>query len=259
MYGAGEANGLLYIAMRYVEDSDLKRLLREEAPLTPERTLQLLGDVADALDAAHERGLVHRDVKPSNILISLQAGREHAYLADFGLAQSTGDRAVGRATTQIVGTVDYVAREQIEREDIDSRADVYGLGCVLYECLTGEVPFPRDSDLAVLWAHMRSEPPRVTDRRADLTEAVDRAIAKALASDPEKRYESCGTLVKAARDALGLSTYASCVRGRRCSLRRSGCSPPLQRPRHSRSRPATDPRTRSGATRSCGSIRRRIA
>jgi serine/threonine-protein kinase len=205
VYGAGEANGLLYIAMRYVEDSDLKRLLREDAPLTPERTLQLLGDVADALDAAHERGLVHRDVKPSNILISLQTGREHAYLADFGLAQPAGDRAAGRATTHIVGTVDYVAREQVEREDIDSRADVYGLGCVLYECLTGEVPFPRDSDLAVLWAHMRSEPPRVTDRRPDLPEAVDRVVAKALAKDPEKRYQSCGVLVGAARDALAPS------------------------------------------------------
>ncbi len=205
VHAAGEADGLLFIAMRYVEDSDLKRLLRNEAPLTPARALQLLGDVADALDAAHARGLIHRDVKPSNILISLQAGREHSYLADFGLAQRTADCARGRATTQIVGTVDYVAPEQIEREDIDSRADVYALGCVLYECLTGEVPFPRDSDLAVLWAHMRAEPPRVTERRGELPEAVDRVVAKALAKDPQRRHESCGELVNAACDALGLS------------------------------------------------------
>ncbi len=205
VYDAGEANGLLYIAMRYVEDSDLKRLLRDEAPLAPARALQLLGDVADALDASHERGLIHRDVKPSNILISLQAGREHSYLADFGLTQRAGDRSTSRATTQIVGTVDYVAPEQIEREDVDPRADVYALGCVLYECLTGAVPFPRDSDLAVLWAHMRTDAPLVTERRAALPEAIDRVVAKALAKDPERRYGSCGELVKAARDALGLS------------------------------------------------------
>lgn len=205
VYDAGEAKGLLYIAMRYVEESDLKRLLREEAPLTPARTLELLGEVADALDVAHERGLIHRDVKPSNILISLQAGREHSYLADFGLTQRTGDGGTTRATTQIVGTVDYIAPEQIEREDVDPRADVYALGCVLYECLTGEVPYPRDSDLAVLWAHMRTDPPRASERRGDLPDAVDSVIAKALAKLPEKRFESCGDLVKAARDALGLS------------------------------------------------------
>jgi YVTN family beta-propeller protein len=205
VYDAGEANGLLYIAMRYVEESDLKRLLRNEAPLTPARTLELLGEVADALDVAHERGLTHRDVKPSNILISLQAGREHSYLADFGLTQRTGDGGTSRATTQIVGTVDYMAPEQIEREDVDPRADVYALGCVLYECLTGEVPFPHDSDLAVLWAHMRADPPRASERRAELPQAIDGVIAKALAKAPEKRYGSCGELVKAARDALGLS------------------------------------------------------
>ncbi len=205
VYDAGEANGLLYIAMRYVEESDLKRLLRDEAPLAPARTLELLGEVADALDVAHERGLIHRDVKPSNILISLQAGREHSYLADFGLTQRTGDSGTNRATTQIVGTVDYIAPEQIEREDVDPRADVYALGCVLYECLTGEVPFPHDSDLAVLWAHMRADPPRASERPAELPEAIDRVIGKALAKLPEKRYESCGELVKAARDALGLS------------------------------------------------------
>ena len=205
VYDAGEAKGLLYIARRYVEESDLKRLLRDQAPLTPARTLELLGEVADALDVAHERGLIHRDVKPSNILISLQAGREHSYLADFGLTQRTGDGGTNRATTQIVGTADYIAPEQIEREDVDPRADVYALGCVLYECLTGEVPFPHDSDLAVLWAHMRADPPRASERRAELPEAIDRVIAKALAKVPEKRYESCGELVKAARDALGLS------------------------------------------------------
>ena len=205
VYDAGEANGRLYIAMRYLEESDLKRLLRHEAPLAPARALELLGEVADALDAAHERGLIHRDVKPSNVLISLQAGTEHSYLADFGLTQRTGDHAGDQTTTKIVGTVDYLAPEQIEREAVDPRADVYALGCVLYECLTGEVPFPRDSDLAVLWAHMRADPPRVTERRPELPEAIDSVVAKALAKVPEKRYRSCSDLIEAARDALGLS------------------------------------------------------
>ena len=197
VYSAGEADGLLYIAMRYVEGSDLRRLLRSDAPLEPARAVHLLGDVADALDSAHERGLIHRDVKPSNILISVQAGAEHAYLADFGLARHTRDTVADRVAP-IVGTVDYMAPEQIEREDVDARADVYALGCVLYECLTGEVPFPRDSDLAVLWAHMRTDPPR-------LEGPIDDVLAKALAKEPAKRYRSCGELVDAARDALELS------------------------------------------------------
>jgi DNA-binding beta-propeller fold protein YncE len=215
VYSAGEANGLLYIATRYVEDSDLKHLLRVEAPLDAARAIHLLGDVADALDVAHERGLIHRDVKPSNILISLQAGNEHAYLADFGLAMPAGDRASDR-TAPIVGTIDYIAPEQIERDDVDARADVYGLGCVLYECLTGEVPFPRDSDLSALWAHMRTDPPRVTERRPELPRAIDTVLAKALAKDSRARFRSCVELVDAARDALGLSTLR--VARRRTSL-----------------------------------------
>ena len=205
VHSAGEAKERLYIAMRYVEEGDLKRLLRREAPLKPERSLELLGEVADALDVAHERGLVHRDVKPSNILISVQAGKEHSYLADFGLALHTSDRPTGNATAQIVGTVDYVAPEQIAGDDVDARADVYALGCVLYECLTGEVPFPRDSELAALWAHMRTDPPHVSERRPDLPEAIDAVVSKALAKDPRKRYGSCGELVESARQALGLS------------------------------------------------------
>ncbi len=205
VHSAGEAKERLYIAMRYVEEGDLKHLLRREAPLTPERSLELLGEVADALDAAHERGLVHRDVKPSNILVSVQAGKEHSYLADFGLTLHTSDHPTGNATAQIVGTVDYIAPEQIAGDDVDARADVYALGCVLYECLTGEVPFPRDSDLAALWAHMRTDPPPVSERRSDLPGAIDAVVSKALAKDPQKRYGSCGELVESARQALGLS------------------------------------------------------
>lgn len=205
VYDAGEANGSLYIAMRYVEGSDLKRLLREEGPLTPARTMQLLGEVADALDTAHERGLIHRDMKPSNILISGHGETEHSYLADFGLTRRAGEGEAASGAPRMVGTVDYIAPEQIERDDVDGRADVYGLGCVLFECLTGQVPFSRDSDLAVLWAHMRVDPPRPTVLNPELPKPFDRVIERALAKDPDGRYPSSGELVRAARDALGLS------------------------------------------------------
>ena len=205
VYDAGEANGSLYIAMRYVEESDLKRLLREEGPLSPARTMQLLGEVADALDTAHARGLIHRDVKPSNILISGQGDAEHSYLADFGLTQRAGEGATTAGAPRMVGTVDYIAPEQIERDDVDARADVYALGCVLFECLTGQVPFPRDSDLAVLWAHMRTDPPRPSELNPELPSAIDEVVGRALAKDPDERYASSGELVRAARDALGLS------------------------------------------------------
>jgi YVTN family beta-propeller protein len=204
VYDAGEANGSLYIAMRYVEESDLKRLLRE-GPLSPARTMQLLGEVADALDTAHARGLIHRDVKPSNILLSGQGDAEHSYLADFGLTQRAGEGVTTAGAPRMVGTVDYIAPEQIERDDVDARADVYALGCVLFECLTGQVPFPRDSDLAVLWAHMRVDPPRPSELNSKLPQPIDEVIARALAKDPDERYASSGELVRAARDALGLS------------------------------------------------------
>ena len=196
IYEAGEADGQLYIAMRYVEGTDLKRLLRGEGVLEPKRAFQLLAQLADALDTAHARGLVHRDVKPSNALLD-EAG--HVYLADFGLTKSASDRSALTATGRIVGTVDYAAPEQIEGKSVDGRADTYSLGCLLYECLTGEVPFSRDSELAVLWAHVHDKPPTVP-----AYPALDPVIAKALAKDPADRYASCAELVEEAREALGL-------------------------------------------------------
>jgi YVTN family beta-propeller protein len=195
IYEAGEADGLLYIAMRYVEGSDLKRLLEAEGPLDPRRALALLGQAADALDAAHARGLVHRDVKPANILI---AGEEQVYLADFGLTkQSSSERALTE-TDQFLGTGDYMAPEQIERRPLDGRADQYALGCVLYECLSGEVPYPGDQLMAVLWAHVNEQPPTLAAYRA-----LDPVIAKALAKSPAARYSTCREFVGAARQALG--------------------------------------------------------
>jgi streptogramin lyase/predicted Ser/Thr protein kinase len=206
IYDAGEVDGQLYIAMRYVEGSDLKHLLRVDGALEPRRALRLVAQLGEALDFAHARGLVHRDVKPSNALLD---GGEHLYLADFGLTKSASDRSALTATGRILGTVDYAAPEQIEGKPVDGRTDVYSLGCLLYECLTGEVPFQRDSELAVLWAHVNEPPPRVA-----AYPALDPVIARALAKEPGKRYGSCRELVDAARAALGLQDVVI-VRDRR--------------------------------------------
>lgn len=194
IYEAGESEGLLCIAMRYVEGTDLKRLLREEGALEPDRALDYCAQVAAALDTAHEHGLVHRDVKPSNVLITSSG---HCYLADFGLTYSAADRSDLTQTGHLVGTVDYAAPEQIEGKAVDGRADVYSLGCLLYECLTGSVPFPRDSDLAALWAHVNESPPRLSSH-PELEPVVKRALAKRA----DDRFPACGALVDAARDAL---------------------------------------------------------
>ncbi len=194
IYEAGEAEGLLCIAMRYVEGTDLKRLLREEGALEPDRALDYCAQVAAALDAAHEHGLVHRDVKPSNVLITRSG---HCYLADFGLTYSAADRSDLTQTGHLVGTVDYAAPEQIEGKAVDGRADVYSLGCLLYECLAGSVPFAKDSDLAVLWAHVNDSPPDLASY-PELEPVLKRAMAKR----PDDRYPTCGALVTAGREAL---------------------------------------------------------
>ena len=194
IYEAGEAEGLLCIAMRYVEGTDLKALLRRNGALDPEQALAYCAQVAAALDTAHAHGLVHRDVKPSNVLIA-EGG--HCYLADFGLTQDAADRSDLTLTGQVSGSVDYAAPEQIEGRQVDGRADVYSLGCLLYECLTGSVPFPKDSDLAVLWAHVHESPPRL-DAHSTLGPVIKRALAKR----PGDRYQTCGALVDAARAAL---------------------------------------------------------
>ena len=190
IYGAGEIAGQLYIAMRYVDGTDLKQLLRREGALDPEGALAIVGQIAAALDAAHALGLVHRDVKPSNVLLNLEG---HAYLADFGLSRRTTGETEG---TGLVGTIDYVAPEQIRGEPVDGRADLYALGCLLCECLTGEPPFKRDSEAALIFAHLEEEPPSPP--------GLEIVVAKALAKAPEERYSSGAELVAAAREALGM-------------------------------------------------------
>ena len=168
IFKAGDEDGALYLAMRYVEGTDLAKLLREEGALDPRRAVDLLEQVAEALDAAHEKGLVHRDVKPSNVLVAVAGGKEHCYLADFGLTKRTGSLSGISAPGDVVGTLEYVAPEQITGGDVDARADLYSLACVLYECLTGQPPFPRATDVALLWAHVHEEPRRVSEVRPEL-------------------------------------------------------------------------------------------
>ncbi len=193
IHDAGEDDGQLYLVMRFVEGGDLRRLLDAEAPLEPERAVAICSQVASALDAAHARGLVHRDVKPSNVLLD---GDGHAYLADFGLTGSLGEDG-GAPPLVFLGTPAYVAPEQIRGEPVDGRADLYSLGCLLHECLSGEAPFARDSDAAVLYAHLEDEPPEPP--------GLEGVTARALAKRPEERFESGRELVEAAADALGLT------------------------------------------------------
>jgi streptogramin lyase/tRNA A-37 threonylcarbamoyl transferase component Bud32 len=203
VHAAGETDGQLWIAMRYVQGTDLRTLLEREGPLEPGRALALVAQVASALDAAHAHGLVHRDVKPANVLVTEEDGEEHCYLSDFGLARSP--EAAGDPTgAHLSGTVDYTAPEQIAREPANGRADLYSLGCVLYECLVGEPPFKRPRAVATLFAHASEPPPSLRTQQPDLPEAIDNVIAKALAKDPEDRYQTCGELAQAGREALGL-------------------------------------------------------
>ncbi|WP_128378251.1 serine/threonine-protein kinase [Streptomyces cavernae] len=204
IFEAGETGGVLYIAMRYVAGRDLRHLLDQEGPLTPTVAARIAAQVASALDAAHDHGLVHRDVKPGNILVAKGTDSdhpEHVYLTDFGLTKKslslTGFTTVG----QFVGTLDYVAPEQIAGRPVDGRCDVYSLACVVHETMAGGPPFQRDDDMALLWAHQYDQPSPLTEQRPDIAPEVDGVLAKALAKSPEARYGSCLEFVAALRAA----------------------------------------------------------
>jgi DNA-binding NarL/FixJ family response regulator len=194
VYEVGEEEGLLYIAMRFVEGVDLGGLLAQSGQLAPERATRLIWQVGDALDAAHARGLVHRDIKPGNVLV---ADRDHVYLTDFGLSKRIDETQGMTATGMFVGTVNYIAPEQIEGRRIDGRADIYSLGCVLFELLSGNVPFPRDSEIATIFAHVNDLPPRLENVPEPLAEVVVRAMAKR----PGDRFQSAGEFARAALSA----------------------------------------------------------
>jgi ABC-type branched-subunit amino acid transport system substrate-binding protein len=194
IYEAGEHDGQLYLAMRYVEGSDLKSVLEREGKVAPERAIAILAQVASALDAAHRRGLVHRDVKPANVLLDEDG---HVYLTDFGITKQLGGASTD--TGQMVGTLDYLAPEQIRGETVDGRTDCYSLACVLYECLSGAPPFHRATEAETMWAHMQ-EPP--ASLRA--YPALDPVFQRALAKERDERHRTCSELINDARDGLGL-------------------------------------------------------
>jgi non-specific serine/threonine protein kinase len=206
IYDMGAHEDLLFIAMRYVVGADLRAVLKAKRVLTPDQALLLIGQAGRALDAAHRHGLVHRDVKPGNILIEGGSDDEsepdHVYLSDFGLSKHAASRSGLTATGEFMGTVDYISPEQIRGRPVDGRADIYSLGCVLYECLTGRVPFSKDINAAVIWAHVEEMPTAPSSVQPTLPPSIDHALAKALAKDPADRYATCRELVAAVRAAL---------------------------------------------------------
>jgi hypothetical protein len=211
VFEAGEASGVLFIAMRFVPGGDVRTMMHHEGQLAPARVAAIISQVASALDAAHRAGLVHRDVKPGNMLVDVQAGRpDHVYLSDFGLSKGALSTSVGlTGVGQFLGTVDYISPEQIEGKPVDGRADEYALACATFEMLTGAPPFRRDEAMAVMYAQLSEPPPLVTSQRPDLPPAADQVFARALAKAPAQRYASCREFADALRGAFGLAPYDS--------------------------------------------------
>ncbi|MEF2526803.1 MULTISPECIES: serine/threonine-protein kinase [Streptomyces] len=204
IFEAGETDGVLYIAMRYVPGADLRALLDREGPLPVATALRIAAQVASALDAAHEHDLVHRDVKPGNILVAAGPDSEHpehVYLTDFGLTKKSLSLTGFTTEGEFVGTLDYMAPEQISGRPVDGRCDLYSLACVVYETLAGGPPFEREEDAALLWAHQFDQPPPLTERRPEIPDAADDVLSKGLAKVPEDRYGSCLEFVAALRAA----------------------------------------------------------
>jgi hypothetical protein len=212
VFEAGDSAGVLFIAMRYVAGGDVRSLLAREGPLSVDRASAILVSVASALDAAHAAGLVHRDVKPGNMLIDVRKGRpDHVYLADFGLTKATSGAVTLTGTGRFLGTADYAAPEQISGRRVDGRADQYALACTAVEMLTGQAPFPRDDVMAVLTAHMSEPPPPLSARRHGLPAELDAVLGRALAKSPSDRYRSCGDFTAAFQRAAGIGRYEALV------------------------------------------------
>ena len=200
VYEAGDRDGALFISMRWVEGTDLETLIRRGGGLEPERAAGIVGQIGAALDAAHQRGLIHRDVKPANALV-VAGPVEHVYLTDFGLVKRMRASAALTRSGQLLGTLDYVAPEQIQRTAGDARSDVYSLGCVLFHCLTGRVPFETDDEVAKIYAHLHESPPAPSELVPEIPPGLDMVVAHAMAKDPERRYASAGELGRAAVEA----------------------------------------------------------
>jgi len=210
VFEAGEANGVLFIAMRYVPGGDVGTLVRRLGPLPAARAAAIISAVASALDAAHAAGLVHRDVKPANMLVDARPGRpDHVYLSDFGLTKGSWSSTSLTAAGHFMGTLDYSAPEQIRGQQVDARTDEYALACVAFVLLSGQPPFHRNEAMAVMYAHLSMPPPTLTSLRPELPPEVDEIMRRALAKAPEDRYPSCGEFADALRIALGLRRYNS--------------------------------------------------
>ena len=206
---AGEHEGLLFFVMDYVTGTDLREILLKQGAIEPTRAVDLLEQFASALDAAHRRGLVHRDVKPANILITVKDGEEHAYLTDFGLAKKFDTASGLTVKGSVVGTVDYMAPEQITGSHTDARTDIYALGCVFYQMLTGRVPYERDNSVATLFAHVHEPPPPLEGGISDTYPAFAPVLEKAMAKEPNERYFSAGDFARDAAAALRGMRYTS--------------------------------------------------
>ncbi len=216
IFEAGEANGVLFIAMRFVQGPNVQELVDTEGPLPAARACHIISQVAAALEAAHSHGLVHRDVKPGNMLLDMAGGGDypgHAYLSDFGLSKRALSVSALTSTGQFLGTLDYIAPEQIEARAVNGRTDEYALACSAYTMLTGQPPFVRDESVAVMWAQISAPPPELTSRRPDLPAAVDEVMAKALAKVPTERYGTCPEFAAALRRACGLESGPGLVPG----------------------------------------------
>ena len=242
VYEAGTSEHGFFIAMRLIRGPNLKDMIVSRE-LDPGRTLRILTPIAEALDVAHAAGLIHRDIKPQNILVG---SMDQAFLADFGLTKATGEKSLTR-TGQFVGTFDYISPEQIKGERATKRSDVYALAAVLYECLSGLVPFPKDSEAAVLYAHMAEDAPKLTEQRPELPATLDEVIAKGMAKDPAERYDSGGQLLLEANRSFTRRTRAAFTPPR-----------PIETPQETgirsaevdvptRQSPAADPPTEEGA------------
>ena len=209
IFDAGEAGGVLFIAMRYVGGQDVHSLLNRACPLPPARAAGIVAQVASALDAAHACGLVHRDVKPANMLLGGLAedgSEDHTYLSDFGISKTSQATTNLTLTGQVLGTLNYLAPEQIEGRPVDGRADAYSLACAAFEMLAGAPPFRRDQSLAVMWAQLSAPPPALTSARPDLPAGVDQVMFRGLAKAPEDRYPNCRAFAAALQEACGVTS-----------------------------------------------------
>ncbi|HEV7399572.1 MAG TPA: serine/threonine-protein kinase [Solirubrobacterales bacterium] len=202
IYAAGKEDGVPFIAMRYVAGADLAKRLAREGRLEPAAAVELIAQIGNGLDAIHAAGLIHRDVKPANVLLSGGDGAEHTYITDFGVARNVATESGLTQTGRFVGTLDYVAPEQISGGEIDARVDVYALGCLLFKLLTGEVPFPKDGDAARLFAHLNDPPPAPSLYVPEASMALDDVVIRAMSKTPDDRYPSAGDLGRAAQAAL---------------------------------------------------------